>query len=367
MIDAFLYSQPVKIRFGVGSFDRLGDTLDELGVQRAVLVCGRHFAPQAEALRSRDGRFKAVFSGVEQNPQLAGVEETVRLCREQRADAVIGIGGGSAMDTAKFAAAVAPNEGEAIDYYCGARSLDAASRLTMIAVPTTAGTGSEVTQVSVISHGSEKKTINHPAFMPAAAVVDPALTWSVPPRTTMNTGLDAMAHAIEGYWSVNHQPITDVLAIEAVRLVLENLERAYTDGSDRDARSAMSFASLLGGLSFAQPKTAACHACSYPLSELYHLPHGEACAFTLDSFVRLNADERLERLARGAGLRDTEELAERIAALKELGGLRRRLSELNGEVDVPALAAACAKHPLMNNNPRKLSVEELAEMFEKLR
>ncbi len=367
MVDGFLYAQPVKIRFGEGCFDKLGEVLDGLGVKRAVLVSGRHFAPRAERMMAADGRFAAAFCAVEQNPQLSGVEETVRLCREHGADAVIGIGGGSAMDTAKYAAAVAPNAGDAIDYYRGERRFDAASRLTIIAVPTTAGTGSEVTQVSVISHESEKKTTNDPAFMPTAAVVDPALSYSVPPRTTMNTGLDAMAHAIEGYWSVNHQPITDILAIEAVRLALANLERAFRDGSDRDARCAMSYASLLAGLSFAQPKTAACHACSYPLSERYHLPHGEACAFTLDSFVRLNADERLDRLARGAGVRDCAELADRIRALKELAGLRSRLGELDGDVDVPELAAACLRHPLMNNNPRRFTQDELVAMFEALR
>ncbi|MCR5664276.1 MAG: iron-containing alcohol dehydrogenase [Oscillospiraceae bacterium] len=366
MTPDFIYTQPVKIVFGAGAFERLGALLDELGVSRAVLVCGRHFAPRAEAMAAENGRIAGVFGAVEQNPQLAGVEETVRLCRALGADAVIGVGGGSSIDTAKFAAAVAPNEGEAIDYYRGRRAFDAASRLTIVAVPTTAGTGSEVTQVSVVSHESEKKTINHPAFMPKAALVDPELSLSVPPRTTMNTGLDAMAHAIEGYWSVGHQPITDLLAIEAVRLVLENLERVYRDGGDREARSAMAYASLLGGLSFALPKTAACHACSYPLSERFHLPHGEACAFTLDSLVAINADERLERLARAVGLKDCAELAERIRALKALAGLRTRLSEL-GDVDVPSLAAACAVHPLMKNNPVKLGEKELEAMFEALR
>ena len=362
----FVYAQPVKIFFGEGCFARLGEVLAELGVRRAVLVCGRHFAPTAKAMAADDSRIAAVFPGVEQNPQLSGVEETVRLCRETGADAVIGVGGGSAIDTAKFAAAVAPNEGGALDYYRGLRAFDANSRLRIVAVPTTAGTGSEVTQVSVVSHESEKKTINHPAFMPSAAIVDPRLSATVPPRTTMNTGLDALAHALEGYWSRNHQPIPDLMAVEAVRLVLENLERAYRDGADMEARANMAYASLLGGLSFALPKTAACHACSYPLSELYHLPHGEACAFTLDSFVRVNADVRLEDLCRRAGLKDTEELAARIRALKALGGLRTRLSEL-GEVDIPALAAACAAHPLMNNNPVRLDDKRLAAMFEALR
>ena len=366
MAESFVYSQPVKIWFGEGKFSCLGQILDELGVQSAVLVCGKHFSPRAKALMQADSRLKALFDGVEQNPQLSGIEETVRLCREQGARAVIGIGGGSAMDTAKFAAAVSPNPGSALDYYQGRRSFDADSRLTILAVPTTAGTGSEVTQVSVVSHGTEKKTINNPAFMPTAAIVDPELTLGVPPRTTMNTGLDAMAHALEGYWSKNHQPIPDLMAVEAVRLILENLEKAYRNGGDLEARSSLSYAALLGGLSFALPKTAASHACSYPLSEDYHLPHGEACAFTLDSLVRINADGRLEELCRRVGLAGTEELAERIRALKELGGLRSRLSEL-GEVDLPKLCRDCAAHPLMQNNPVPLDEEKLREMFEALR
>ena len=366
MINEFIYAQPVKIFFGQGEFQKLGAVLDELGVTRAVLCCGRHFASDASRLMAEEPRIVAVFGEVEQNPQLSGITETTRLCRAYCADGVIGIGGGSSLDTAKFAAAVAPNPGEPIDYYEGKRPLNAQNRLPVVAVPTTAGTGSEVTQVSVISHETEKKTINNPAFMPKAAIVDPVLSSTVPPRTTMNTGLDAMAHALEGYWSKNHQPISDLMAVEAVRLILQNLETAYKDGGNMEARSNMAMASLLGGLSFALPKTAGSHACSYPLSEDYHLPHGEACAFTLDSFVRINADERLEELCRRVGLKDTEELARRIAALKALGGLRSKLSDL-GEVDVEKLAKDCAAHPLMNNNPVAMDAGKLREMFEKLK
>ena len=365
MANDFVYTQPVKIWFGRGRFERLGEVLEELGITRAVICCGRHFAPEAEKLMAADPRIVAVFDRVEQNPQLDGITETTRLCRVHCADGVIGIGGGSSLDTAKFAAAVAPNPGQAIDYYEGRRTFCAENRLPVVAVPTTAGTGSEVTQVSVVSHGTEKKTINNPAFMPAAAIVDPLLSKSVPPRTTMNTGLDALAHALEGYWSKNHQPIPDLMAIEAVRLILENLERAYRDGSDLEARGNMAMAALLGGLSFALPKTAASHACSYPLSEDYHLPHGEACAFTLDSLVRINADARLEELCRRVGLSGTEELAERIRALKKLGGLRMRLSEL-GDVDLPKLCRDCAAHPLMKNNPVALDEAALRAMFEAL-
>jgi len=360
----FIYSQPVKIYFGSGKFAQLGEILDELGLQRCVIACGKHFAPTAIEMQKKNNRIAAVCGGVEQNPQLNGVAETCRLASERKADAVIGIGGGSAIDTAKFAAAIALGDGTALEYYRGERPFPG-ERLTIIAVPTTAGTGSEVTQVSVISHGTEKRTINNPVFMPKAAIVDPILSSTVPPRTTMNTGLDALAHALEGYWSKNHQPISDLMAVEAVRTVLENLEAAYTDGGNMQARTNMAYASLLGGLSFALPKTAGCHACSYPLSENYHLPHGEACAFTLDSFVRINADERLELLCRKAGLSGTEELAGRIAALKELAGLRRHLRDLE-EVDLDKLAHDCAVHGLMRNNPVPMDENALREMFKKL-
>lgn len=129
----FLYTQPVKIRFGEGSFDELGAVLEELGVQKAVLVCGKHFAAEAQALLDTDPHCVAVFSGVEQNPRLSGVEETVRLARETGADAVVGIGGGSAIDTAKFATTVAPNQGAALDHYRGERAFDAKSRLAIVA------------------------------------------------------------------------------------------------------------------------------------------------------------------------------------------------------------------------------------------
>lgn len=361
MADNFIYSQPVKIYFGEGKFESLGDVLEEFGISSCVVACGRHFAAEAEKLKEKVPAICAIFGEVEQNPQLSGIVETARLARECNAQAVIGIGGGSSLDTAKFAAAIALGDGEAIEYYHGKKTFPS-KRLKMIAIPTTAGTGSEVTQVSVVSCGSEKRTINNPVFMPAAAIVDPSLSATVPPRTTMNTGLDAMAHALEGYWSKNHQPISDLMAIEAVRIILENLENAYKNGNDRAARSKMAYAALLGGLSFALPKTAASHACSYPLSEDYHLPHGEACAFTLDSFVRINADDRLEYLCRAVGLAGTEELAEKISYLKKLAGLRTTLSDL-GEVDLDKLAHDCAVHGLMNNNPVKMSEEALKVMF----
>ena len=364
MANDFLYSQPVKIWFGEGKIRELGEILKDTGASRCFLVCDRFLRPAAEKLMGEIPEICGIFSDIEENPQISGVREAALLIRSLGADSVAGMGGGSTMDTAKFAAAIACESEDALAYFRGVRKFPA-KRLPMIAIPTTAGTGSEVTQVSVTSYGKEKKTINDPAFMPRAALVDPELTYSVPKRTTMNTGLDALAHALEGYWSRNHQPIPDLMAAEAVRLVLGNLERAWRDGNDREARRNMSMAALLGGLSFAVPKTAGCHACSYPLSEDYHLPHGEACAFTLSAFVRINADDRLEKLARDAGLSGTEELAERIDELKRIGGLRTRLSDLE-DLDFDRLCRDCEAHPLMKNNPVEMTAGSLRKMFETL-
>ena len=367
MTDAFVYAQPVKIRFGADALpSSLDAVLDELGCRKAVIVCGRHFAPKAAALAEAFPRIAGIYSAVGANPQLADAEKAAVLARKTGADTIIGIGGGSAIDAAKFAAAIAPGDASADEYYTGALPFPAAP-LSVVAVPTTAGTGSEVTQVAVISRSKEKRTINHPVFMPKAAVVDPLLSLSVPTFTAACAGLDALAHALEGCWSKNHQPICDLLASEAIRLVTENLERVLDagPGADLPAHSAMAYAALLGGLSFALPKTAACHACSYPLSEDYHLSHGEACAFTLDSFVRINADARLEEICRRAGLSGTDELAGRIAAVKRKAGLKSRLSDL-GEVDLDKLCRDAAAHPLMKNNPVPMDEAALRQMFEAL-
>ena len=365
MANNFIYSQPVKIYFGRGQFAHLGEILAERGLRRGLVVCGRHFAPTAQKLVEAGIGVCAVFSDIKEEPQLSGVEEAARLARAHEADCVIGIGGGSAMDTAKFVAAIARQDESALGFFNGERPFPE-ERLPILAVPTTSGTGSEVTQVSVISYGNTKRTINHPVFMPSVALVDPDLSDTVPGRIVMCTGLDALAHALEGYWSRNHQPIPDLVAVEAVRIIWENLERAYRDPDNREAHANMAYAALLGGLSFALPKTAGCHACSYPICEHFHISHGEACALTLDSFVRINADERLEDLCRKAGIGDTGRLADRIAEWKAMAGLRTRLSQL-GDTTPEQLARESAVHPLMNNNPVPMDEKALCEMFEVLR
>ena len=363
MIDAFQYALPTEIVFGFGKLEELPALLESRGVQKCVLVCDRFFKEKGETLKATVRQVCAVFSDVELNPQLACVEETVRLLQAHGADAVLALGGGSAMDTAKFAAACAKSARTPNEHFDGAPF--AAKGAAVFAVPTTAGTGAEVTGVAVISRGAEKKTIHHPSFYPDVCIVDPALTLTVPPFITMITGLDAFTHAIEAFWSVRHSAVTDLFATEAMKAILANLEDAFCAGG-KAARTGMAYGSLLAGLAFSNAKTAACHACSYPLSMYHHLPHGEACAFTLDSFIRMNADARLEGLAKTLGFESCGALAEEIARLKELGGLRTRLSQCEGEIDLDRLANESASHMLMRNNPVQFSAAELRKMFEAL-
>lgn len=360
MIDNFIYAQPVKIYFGCGQLSKLSEILEENGCEKCVIVSSKFFTPLCEKIKNGCNKIAAVYNTVQPNPLLSGTQEVLDLIKEHSADTVIALGGGSAIDTAKFAAACAYSDYDAYTQYTKQDFPEKTAKI--VAIPTTSGTGSEVTKVSVISHKNEKKSIHNPSFMPNVAIVDPELTLSVPQKTTMITGIDAFTHAIEAYWSVNHQPITDTFAKESIKLILDNLEKSYECG-DIESRTNMAYASLLAGLAFSVPKTAASHACSFSLSAYYHLPHGEACAFTLDSLIKLNADDRLEQLAKDVGLKDTDELAEKVKHFKKLAGLAEKLSDLGENVDVDLLAKEGANHPLMANNPVKLTADDLKKMY----
>lgn len=365
MVNSFFYEQPVKIHFGWDKLLELESVLDEIGAEKCVIVCSKSSLERAGKLMKESKRICGIFSDIRPNPLLSGAAETAELMKKHGADTVIAIGGGSAIDSAKYSAACAFSAHTAYEHYIDGIPLPEKGA-KIVAVPTTAGTGSEVTKVSVISHENEKRSIHNPVFMPDVCIVDPALTMSVPQRTTMITGIDAFTHAIEAYWSKNHQPITDLYATESIRIILNNLEKSYEVG-DKQSRTNMAYASLLAGLAFAVPKTAASHACSFPLSAHYHLPHGEACAFTLDSFIRINADERLEELARNVGFRNTDALADEINRLKRLSGLAMKLSDVSEDFDVELIARESAVHPLMANNPVSLTEDALKKMFEALR
>ena len=253
------YLQPVKIHFGKGRVKEIKEIARELGCKRGLLVAGPFFFKSGLAekvIKESEGMIVASFGDVSPNPDVAEVDACAEVIRQKNIGFVVALGGGSPMDCAKAAASVALTP-DSIRKYHGTGVAMPEKHLPLIAVPTTAGTGSEVTCVSVLSdHANGKKApIVSEGFYPAAAIIDPELTYTMPPQVTAGTGIDVLSHAIEGYWSKGHQPICDVLAMHAAELVFKYVYRAYRKPDDEEAREKMCEASLIAGLAFTLPKT----------------------------------------------------------------------------------------------------------------
>ncbi|NLI62680.1 MAG: iron-containing alcohol dehydrogenase [Methanosarcinaceae archaeon] len=363
---------PTKIYFETGITDRLKDILKDENFKRALLICDSFFEENgtAEEIKNKNDAVLDIFSDFTPNPMLSKVEKASKLLKELDADCVIALGGGSCLDLAKFASAYRYADGKIQDYFFGKKKFE--KHIPLIAIPTTAGTGSEVTCVSVCNDDISgiKSPLNDEKFYPYISIVDPRLTLSVPPFVTATTGLDAMAHALEAYWCCAHRDITDTFAVASLKSIFGSLEQAYSDTKRQniEARREMSKGSLFAGLAFSQTKTAAVHACSYPLSSNFYLSHGEACAFTLDLFLLENAkfDKRIETLAKELGFVNVDEMASKIKYFKKKFKLKTTLADL-GCKDSKKLAEECLAHPLYNNNPVKHSVEELAALLEELK
>jgi alcohol dehydrogenase len=367
----FQYHSPVQIRFGYGVRNSIDEVAGKLGrkgflVADPGVVGGALFA---EFREKRTGLFAGVFTEIEPNPSVQCVTRLVEQIKAAGAEFVVALGGGSTMDAAKAAALAAV--GAPIQEYHAGRVPVGDKALPLIAMPTTAGTGSEVTAVAVLTDPERdvKAPIGGPALLPRVAMVDPEWTLSAPPAVTAGTGMDALSHAIEAYWSVHAQPVCDALALQAASLIVASLEAAYAHGDDRDAREKLSLGSLLAGLAFAAPKTAAVHACSYPLTQRFKLPHGVACALTLDRFLEFNAPalpEKLGRLAGQLGFKDVPALAHRIRAMKRSMSMPMTLADAGiSPQDLPQLVAE-SFHPNMQNNPREVGSAELMKIYSSL-
>lgn len=368
------YIQPVKIRFGNGRVSELKDLAKQLGCKNGLLVSDSFFLTNGLAdkiLVEGEGTLVKVFGDVSPNPDVTEVDACAKIIREHEIDFVVALGGGSALDCAKAAASICLTE-DSIRKYHGTGEAMPQEHLPFIAVPTTAGTGSEVTCVSVLTdHANGKKSpIVSDGFFPNYAIIDPELTYSMPPKVTAGTGIDVLSHALEGYWSKGHQPICDACAYHAADLVFKYLYKAYENPTDATAREKMAEASLVAGLAFTLPKTTASHACSFPLTNLHHIPHGEACGLTLDYFARINKDVdggRLGELARKLGFGDVDDLADAIYDLKEKLGLRNDLKDLHLTDEQVDELVTISRHPNLYNNPVDITDEMLRDMYESMR
>lgn len=372
------FNLPVKLVFGSGKRSDLAKYIDEIGGSRGVLVCGNSFCKNGvadEFLRLGGGKIVEIFSDIRPNPTTDNVNDCVRLMREVDADFAVALGGGSPMDCCKAACAIVRGDDNIEPYHSLGKPISAKEAIPMIAVTTTSGTASEVTNISVLTDINKnlKQPMNDTAMYPKIAVIDPELTLTVPPQVTASTGLDVLSHAIESYWSTLNQPICSACSIYAARLVFEWLEKAYTEPENLTAREKMAEASIVAGVAFSHPRTTGSHACSFPLTNIYGIPHGEACAFTLDYFVKFNAkhadsDGRLDALAKDCGFDSAYEMADEISAMKKRMGMRSRLSEIGCTSDEQiAELTKKSMSMLMKRNPIELSESDIGEMYNKLK
>ncbi len=378
----FSFATTAQILCESGSAARLGELCRERGAQRVLIVTD----PGITRLNMLDGvlpGFAAAGVGVEVFDQvLADPPESIVLeaadqARRMAAQLVIGFGGGSSMDVAKLVALLAhPLATQGLKDVFGVGNARG-PRLPLIQVPTTAGTGSEVTPIAIVTTGETTKMgVVSPHLLPDLAVLDADLTLGLPPAVTAATGIDAMVHAIEAYTSkLKKNPLSDLLAREALRLLALNLDEAVHNGRNREARQAMLLGACLAGQAFANAPVAAVHALAYPLGGYFHIPHGLSNALVLPEVIRFNAPHagalyaELSPLLLGERLRSdadrTEQFIAELADLSPRSGLPSRLRDAGVPEDsLPRLAAdAMLQQRLLVNNPREVSESDALAIY----
>jgi alcohol dehydrogenase class IV len=379
-----LFRTTPRIVMGPGAIDGIGGEVEFLGAKRVLVVTDPGIIESGlfslvEASLKDTGLEVRVFSDVTPDPRYEIVEACVSKSGTPDPDCIIGLGGGSPMDIAKCAAVVIANGGSIYDYL----GVDLVPKpgVPTIMVPTTAGTGSEVTPIAILSDEGEKlkKGVVSSHLFPRVALLDPELTVSMPPHITAATGMDAWIHAIEAFTSVNATPMTDMLASRAMALINENLRTAYAQGGSIEARAAMMEGSLLAGMAFANAGVTAVHAFAYPLGAEFHIPHGVANSIMLASVMEFNMLGNLPKFARMADLlgENTGDLSQRNAAMVAVDAMRslatdvripRSLGEFGIKEDhIPELAQGVMKVTrLLDNNPRTLTISDAEEIYRRV-
>ncbi len=368
---------PTRLVHGPGALARLGEALRELGVTRPLLVTDPGVAAAGlvdRALEHLEGA--VVFDEVRPNPDIALVDRAAKVYRDSGRDGLVGLGGGSSIDTAKSIGVVAEHGGSILDYEYGRTPLS--RRVSpLVAVPTTAGTGSEVTLWAVITDHDRKIKFNvggTPLIGPHVALIDPELMLGLPPAVTAATGMDALSHAIECYTCDYHQPFNDAVALHAIELVGGWLRVAVEDGSSLEARTHMAHAATLGGMAYGTESAGAAHAMSQSAGGVHDCPHGALTARVLGPVCEYNAPvspERYARIAQGLGV-DTGGLDPLEAALAGVEEVYRltddvgipTMAELGfSEEEIPMLATIAFEDPQTIGNARDVDVAAYEEIY----
>ncbi len=370
-------TMPKQIRFGVGALETLAEELTNWETKTALVVTDEGInkagliEPVEEQLSKADVSV-SVFTGAEPEPTLSKLDTIADEYRKKRFDIVLGVGGGSSIDTAKGLSILMTHGGKAVDYL--GIGMVPGPCIPVVAIPTTAGTGSEATNIAIFGDTERqlKMAMVSPYNFPRLSLVDPTLSYRCPANVTAASGLDALVHAIECYTGKKANTFTDALALEALNLIAGSLRTAVADGSNEEARNHMSEAAMLGGIMIVNSGVTAVHALAYPLGARFHVPHGVANALLLPHVMESNFSSALDKFAIIAKImgEETEGLSLReaamraIVAVKDLSndvGVPQRLRDL----DVPQEAlegmavATMDVTRLMSNNPKELSLDDV--------
>lgn len=318
------FHNPVSIRFGEGVLDELADLA---GAERIVLVTTAGFRKRGMVDRVQamlGKRLIAVVDDVAPNPDLAALDVQLQALRPAEAELLVALGGGSSLDSAKGLAKLLaqPERVSFLEHLREGRTLSSSEALPIVGIPTTAGTGAEVTPFATVWDFAEKAkhSVTGAEIIPAQAMLDPELTLSLPAETTLGSGLDAISHALESVWNQGASPVSLAFASASLRLSMASLQEVMADPGDVRARGDMLQASTLAGMAISQTRTALAHSVSYPLTAHFDLPHGFACSFTLPELVRFNITsptgrDRLSDLASLLGAGSAEALADRLTRM----------------------------------------------------
>lgn len=384
--NVFRFYTPTELNFARGKLKEAGALIKSTGINRPFIVTDDFLAKSdgfQEFLRVLEaaGLNPATWTQVQPDPPDTSIDQAAEEYRRTGCDGVIGYGGGSSMDTAKGVAIIAAMGGASIREFMPPDARPVTAVAPLVCIPTTSGTGSEVTQFAVVTdtrpNPHVKSGVVSPVLHPRMAIVDPAVTDRMPPKLTASTGMDAFAHAIEAYTSRLENPISDALSLYAIEIIGRHLPRAVYDGSDREARDAMSLAAVIAGISFDNGLVHFGHAIGHALGARYHIPHGTAVAMPIPAgmeFVRPAREEKLTKVAAAMGVKVDTFISPSEAAEAAIDAISR----LKADSGIPTLAEATMASPeelrtvaeqAMKDgstffNPRPVSAEDYLHILE---
>jgi alcohol dehydrogenase class IV len=380
---SFQYFQPTEIRFGAGRVAEVGEAVRRFG-NRCLLVTDSQSGPlgslyiRVKQYLEDAGVSAAHFDGAIPNPTTDSIAAGTEMAVAHKADVMLGVGGGSAMDSAKAIAVEATHKGTCWDYLYYRDTQPTEKTLPIVAVSTTSGTGSQVTQVAVVTNPKtrDKSAIFNPIIYPRVALVDPELMLTLPPRVTASTGFDAFAHAFESYLHPQASPYTDMMALEAIRLVAAYLPAVLENGSDLEARSAMAWADTLAGLCIANAGVTLPHGVGMAIGGMYpHVAHGEAVALIYPAFTRYTCASSPDRFVAVGRILEpaltgesnkvaAERACEKIDAFIKKIGLWAGLDEKRVPQDeLSDLAKQSMVLPDYKNNPRVADLDDMRDLL----